>query len=118
MIKVASPLGIGEGPITDADRGTLSVKATLGAVEAQIADIEQQSADTMAKVRAALKAGQKAGAGAYLKSKRGLDDVLAKRIATGEQLRSVLRSIDDAKSNAEVSSSSLFLCLLAPAVQL
>lgn len=103
VIKVASPLGVGEGPITEADRGTLSVKTTLSAVEAQIEDIESQSAKTMDKVRTSLKAGQKAGAAAYLKSKKGLDDVLSKRIATGEQLRSVLRSIDDAKSNAEVS---------------
>lgn len=108
MIKVASPLGVGEGPITEADRGTLSVKNTLSAVEAQISDIEAQSAKTMDKVRSSLKAGQKAGAAAYLKSKKGLDDVLSKRIATGEQLRSVLRSIDDAKSNAEVSSSPLY----------
>ncbi|EJT50288.1 hypothetical protein A1Q1_00446 [Trichosporon asahii var. asahii CBS 2479] len=102
---VASPLGLGEGPITEADRGTLSVKSTLAAVEAQIEDIESQSAKTMDKVRSSLKAGQKAGAAAYLKSKKGLDDVLSKRIATGEQLRSVLRSIDDAKSNAEIMSA-------------
>jgi charged multivesicular body protein 7 len=92
-------------PITEADRGALAVLGTLSRVDAQIADIEVEAADCQAKVKRQLGLGQRAAAASYLRSKKNLDDVLAKRVATGEQLRSVVRALDQAKGDAEVMSA-------------
>lgn len=44
-------------------------------------------------------------AASYLRSKKNLDDVLLKRVATGEQLRNVIRALDQAKGDAAVMSA-------------
>jgi charged multivesicular body protein 7 len=56
-----------------------------------------------AKAKAHLSNGQKALAMTYLRSKKQLEDVLLKRVGAAEQLRGVIRSIDQAKGDVEVS---------------
>lgn len=55
------------------------------------------------KAKKYLASKQKNIALSYLRSKRHLEDLLAKRVASSEQLRAVIRSIDQAKGDIEVS---------------
>jgi charged multivesicular body protein 7 len=92
-------------PITEADKGALSVLSTLARVEAQVDAVEKQAAECQLKAKRQLSLGQRTTAASYLRSKKQLDDVLAKRVAAGEQLRSVVRALDQAKGDAEVMSA-------------
>lgn len=51
-----------------------------------------------------LKQNQKTIALSYLRSKKQLESVLEKRVGAVEQLRTVLRGIDNAQGDVEVSS--------------
>ncbi|KAL7419050.1 hypothetical protein Q5752_005886 [Cryptotrichosporon argae] len=88
--------------ITDADRGTVAVLATLRRVEAQIDALEAESERCHAKAKHHLALGHKPVALASLRSKRNVDDVLARRASAAEQLRTVVRAMDQAKGDAEV----------------
>ena len=54
------------------------------------------------RVKSALASKQQPVAMSYLRSKRALEDVLAKRVASSEQLSMVIRNIDQAKGDVEV----------------
>ena len=59
-----------------------------------------------AKAKIALSYAQRPIALTYLRSKHALEDLLLKRVSAGEQLRGVIRSIDQAKGDVEVSKMS------------
>lgn len=77
----------------------------LDKVESQIAAAESEAEACQMKARKQLAAGKRTAAAAYLRSKKQLDDVVGKRVAAGEQLRSVHRALNQAKGDAEVSPS-------------
>jgi hypothetical protein len=80
----------------------VAVSDALEKVEGQVEAAEKEAAACTAKARAKVAAGQRSSAAAYLRSKKGLDEVVAKRVAAGEQLRSVRRAINQAKGDAAV----------------
>ncbi|WVQ74242.1 hypothetical protein IAR50_003839 [Cryptococcus sp. DSM 104548] len=92
-------------PISEADRGAVSVLNALRKVEMQITGIEQQIEESQQKAKKYLAAGQKNIALSYLRSKKQLEDLLSKRVASSEQLRAVIRSIDQAKGDVEIMSA-------------
>ncbi|TYJ53251.1 hypothetical protein B9479_006118 [Cryptococcus floricola] len=92
-------------PISEADRGAVSVMNALRKVELQIISIEQQIIESQQKAKKHLASGQKNIALSYLRSKKQLEDLLSKRVASSEQLRSVIRSIDQAKGDVEIMSA-------------
>ncbi|WOO85126.1 putative protein [Vanrija pseudolonga] len=92
-------------PITEADRGAVAVTGALAQIEAQISAVEAEGSQCQEKAKKQLRLGQRATAASYLRSKKHLDEVLAKRVAAGEQLRGVLRALDQAKGDAEIMSA-------------
>ncbi|WWD08285.1 hypothetical protein V865_006396 [Kwoniella europaea PYCC6329] len=106
IIKVLEPDQIpSDHPITDADRGVISVINAQRKVEKQILGIEEQITQSQEKARKQLAKGQKNAALSYLRSKKQLEDLLAKRIASSEQLGAVIRSIDQAKGDVEIMAA-------------
>ncbi|WWC86589.1 uncharacterized protein L201_001466 [Kwoniella dendrophila CBS 6074] len=89
-------------PITEADRGVISVINAQRKVEKQILSIEEQITQSQEKAKKQLAKGQKNAALSYLRSKKQLEELLTKRIASSEQLGSVIRSIDQAKGDVEI----------------
>ncbi|WVQ84609.1 hypothetical protein IAT38_006764 [Cryptococcus sp. DSM 104549] len=92
-------------PTTEADRGAVSVLNALRKVEKQILGIEDQITQSHEKAKKHLAAGQKNIALSYLRSKKQLEDLLAKRVGSSEQLRAVVRSIDQAKGDVEIMAA-------------
>ncbi|WVR04870.1 hypothetical protein IAU60_001882 [Kwoniella sp. DSM 27419] len=92
-------------PISEADRGVVSVLAALRSVEKQMLSIEEQIARSQEKAKHHLNASQKPVALSYLRSKKQLEDLLAKRVSSAEQLRAVIRSIDQAKGDVEIMAA-------------
>lgn len=90
-------------PITEADRGAVAVADALEQVENQITAAEKEAEACHIKARKQIAAGQRTSAAAYLRSKKQLDELVGKRVAAGEQLRSVHRALNQAKGDAEVS---------------
>ncbi|OXB35397.1 hypothetical protein LQV05_006205 [Cryptococcus neoformans] len=95
----------GSHPISEADRGAVSVLNALRKVEKQVAGIEEQISQSHEKAKKYLASKQKNIALSYLRSKRHLEDLLAKRVASSEQLRAVIRSIDQAKGDIEIMAA-------------
>ncbi|ORY30213.1 Snf7-domain-containing protein [Naematelia encephala] len=103
VIKLLEPGQVAaDHPISEADAGTLAILETLRKVEAQITDIERQISACQAKAKHHLVLSQKSTALSYLRSKKALEDVLARRVGTSEQLASVIRSIDQAKDDVGI----------------
>ncbi|KAE8539391.1 hypothetical protein D1P53_004491 [Cryptococcus gattii VGV] len=92
-------------PISEADRGAVSVLNALRRVEKQIVGIEEQISQSHEKAKKYLASKQKNIALSYLRSKRHLEDLLAKRVASSEQLHAVIRSIDQAKGDVEIMAA-------------
>ncbi|KAK6903398.1 hypothetical protein I203_106901 [Kwoniella mangroviensis CBS 8507] len=106
VIKVLEPDQMpSDHPITDADRGVISVINAQRKVEKQILGIEEQITQSQEKAKKQLAKGQKNAALSYLRSKKQLEDLLAKRIASSEQLGAVIRSIDQAKGDVEIMAA-------------
>ncbi|OXG15943.1 charged multivesicular body protein 7 [Cryptococcus neoformans Tu259-1] len=95
----------GSHPISEADRGAVSVLNALRKVEKQVAGIEEQISQSHEKAKKYLASKQKNIALSYLRSKKHLEDLLAKRVASSEQLRAVIRSIDQAKGDVEIMAA-------------
>lgn len=55
------------------------------------------------KAKAHLSKSQRSLAMSWLRSKKALEDLLDKRLGVADQLRGVLRSIDQARGDVEVS---------------
>ncbi|BEJ14371.1 hypothetical protein CspHIS471_0401380 [Cutaneotrichosporon sp. HIS471] len=96
---------IGTGQVSEADRGAVAVSDALERVESQVVAAEKEAEACTVKARAKVASGQRSAAAAYLRSRKGLDDVVAKRVAAGEQLRSVKRALNQAKGDAEMMSA-------------
>ncbi|KAK8847685.1 hypothetical protein IAR55_005544 [Kwoniella newhampshirensis] len=92
-------------PINEADRGAVSVSNALRKVEKQILGIEEQIEQSQAKAKTHLSLNQKNIAMSYLRSKKQLEDLLYKRVGSSEQLRAVIRSIDQAKGDVEIMTA-------------
>ncbi|WWC59757.1 uncharacterized protein I303_102319 [Kwoniella dejecticola CBS 10117] len=92
-------------PISEADRGVISVINAQRKVEKQIIGIEEQITQSQEKAKKQLAKGQKTAALSYLRSKKQLEDLLTKRIASSEQLGAVIRSIDQAKGDVEIMAA-------------
>ncbi|OCF40884.1 charged multivesicular body protein 7 [Kwoniella heveanensis CBS 569] len=92
-------------PISEADRGVISVLNAQRRVEKQVLGIEAQIAQSHEKAKKHLASGQKNIALSYLRSKKQLEDLLAKRVASAEQLGAVIRSIDQARGDAEIMAA-------------
>ncbi|WWD21781.1 hypothetical protein CI109_106268 [Kwoniella shandongensis] len=111
-------------PINEADRGAVSVMNALRKIELQISSIEEQIAQSHEKAKKHLSLNQKTIALSYLRSKKQLEDLLAKRVGSSEQLRAVIRSIDQAKGDVEImaayetSTSTLTQVLSHPSLSL
>ncbi|RSH92455.1 hypothetical protein EHS25_008871 [Saitozyma podzolica] len=106
VIKLLEPgENAAEHEITEADRGTLSIILTLDKLEKQIEDIESQLVSAQAKAKKHLAANQRSLAMSALRSKKALEEILDRRIGAAEQLRGVVRSIDQAKGDVEIMSA-------------
>ncbi|WVO18556.1 hypothetical protein L204_106275 [Cryptococcus depauperatus] len=96
---------VADHPITDADRGSVSVSKALLKIKLQIEDIERQITESQQKAKKYLTSNQKSVALSYLRSKKQLEELLSKRVASSEQLRAVISSIDQAKGDAEIMAA-------------
>ncbi|KAG7549003.1 hypothetical protein FFLO_03116 [Filobasidium floriforme] len=109
--------------VTEADRGTVAIMATLDKLDRQIEGIHEEMISAQTKASTFLKQNQKTIALSYLRSKKQLESVLEKRVGAAEQLRTVLRGIDNAQGDAEIikayemSTSTLRSVLSNPALQ-
>ncbi|WVF69478.1 hypothetical protein IAT40_004255 [Kwoniella sp. CBS 6097] len=92
-------------PISEADRGVISVLGAQRRVEKQMLGIEAQITQSHEKAKKHLASGQKNIALSYLRSEKQLEDLLAKRVASSEQLGAVIRSIDQAKGDVEIMAA-------------
>ncbi|WRT64481.1 uncharacterized protein IL334_001413 [Kwoniella shivajii] len=92
-------------PVTEADRGVISIIIAQRKVEKQISGLEKQILESHEKAKKHLANNQKNTALSYLRSKKQLEDLLAKRVASSEQLGSVIRSIDQAKGDVEIMAA-------------
>ncbi|KAK4685224.1 charged multivesicular body protein 7, partial [Tremellales sp. Uapishka_1] len=103
IIKILEPgQRVADHPISQADRGVVSIKAALKRIDEQITDIETQAAESQQKAKKHLALNQKTVAMSHLRSRKHLDELLSKRVANDQQLRAVLRSIDQAKGDVEI----------------
>ncbi|KIR71719.1 hypothetical protein I310_04397 [Cryptococcus deuterogattii CA1014] len=125
VIKVLDADQVAEShPISEADRGAVSVLNALRRVEKQVVGIEEQISQSHEKAKKYLASKQKNIALSYLRSKKHLEDLLAKRVASSEQLHAVIRSIDQAKGDVEIlaayetSTSTLTKVLAHPSLSL
>ncbi|EIW70984.1 hypothetical protein TREMEDRAFT_67523 [Tremella mesenterica DSM 1558] len=123
VIKILSESQTGES-ITEADRGTLQVLTTLRKVDEQVEKLEEEIQLCQEKAKKHLSSGQRTLAISRLRSKKALEDVLEKRLGAGEQLRAVVRSVDQAQTDVEVmaayqtSTSTLRQLLSHPSLSL
>lgn len=105
----------GSGAISEADRGAVAVSDALVKVEDQVTAAEAQALECEDKARKQLKAGKRAAAASYLRSKRLFDDLVVKRVAAGEQLRGVKMALNRAKGDVEVGVGGVLAdCRLWP----
>ena len=88
--------------ITEEDRSVVAVTETLRRLDLQIAALEAQISARTEQAKAALRAGAKTRAASHVRSRRALDEVLAKRVDVRDNLAAVVLKIEQAQSDAEV----------------
>ncbi|GHJ84560.1 hypothetical protein NliqN6_0962 [Naganishia liquefaciens] len=88
--------------ITEADKGTVAILSTLDKLDRQIEEVSKEITAAQTKAAHHLNLKQKNVALSYLRSKKQLETVLDKRVGAAEQLRSVLRGIENAHGNVEI----------------
>ncbi|KAJ9119948.1 hypothetical protein QFC24_005431 [Naganishia onofrii] len=109
--------------LTDADKGTIAILSTLDKLDRQIEALSTEITSAQAKASHHLKLNQKNVAISYLRSKKQLESVLEKRVGAAEQLRSVLRGIENAHGDVEImqayeaSTATLKSVLSHPSLQ-
>lgn len=103
MVKVLQPGQTAlDAPVVEADRDTLILLETLSKIDTQVAELSAQITAFQLKAKSALSVGQKPLALSFLRSKKAVEEVLDKRLNTQEQLRAVLRRIDQASDDVEL----------------
>jgi len=91
--------------ITEADIGTLTILSTIKSIDAQIDSLSVEITNTQSLAKTRLASGQKTLALASLRSKKRLEEILSKRLASSEQLQKVLTSINTAQNDVEVMNA-------------
>ncbi|KAG9043382.1 hypothetical protein FS837_009678 [Tulasnella sp. UAMH 9824] len=91
---------IAEG-ITEVDFGVLEMKTTLQELADQISEIEHQIQERLDKIGEHLRRGSKNIALTYLRSKKQLEELLAKRLNTQETFQTVLNKIESVATEVE-----------------
>ena len=106
MIRILAPgENVTDHPISEADIGTLTILETIARVDSQVDSLSSDIGQRNSEAKAHLSKSQKSQAMVALRSKKRLEQVLDKRLATVEQLRSVLTSIDTAKGDVEIMAA-------------
>ncbi|KAJ9104636.1 hypothetical protein QFC21_002134 [Naganishia friedmannii] len=109
--------------LTDADKGTVAILSTLDKLDRQIDAVSKEITSAQGKASSHLRLNQKNVALSYLRSKKQLESVLEKRVGAAEQLRSVLRGIENAHGDVEImkayeaSTATLKTVLSHPSLQ-
>ncbi|KAJ9113220.1 hypothetical protein QFC22_006059 [Naganishia vaughanmartiniae] len=109
--------------LTDADKGTVAILSTLDKLDRQIEAVSKEITSAQVKASNHLRLNQKNVALSYLRSKKQLESVLEKRVGAAEQLRSVLRGIENAHGDVEImkvyeaSTATLTTVLSHPSLQ-
>ncbi|KZO97862.1 hypothetical protein CALVIDRAFT_554340 [Calocera viscosa TUFC12733] len=109
--------------ITQVDRGVLEMKLAIQRLEEQISEIDRRITERTSKVKESLGKKQQETALSYLRSRRQLEEVLAKRTSSLETLQTVLLRIEAAAGDVEVmkayetSSATLRTLLRDPRLQ-
>lgn len=117
VIKLQHIEGETLGPITEEERGVITVKDTYTRLEKQIEELEKRIKERQVKVEACLREKKREQALSYLRSKKMLDELLEKRTKSIETLHGVLLKIEQAASDVEIvkayelSTSSLKMLL-------
>ncbi|KAJ9098944.1 hypothetical protein QFC19_006168 [Naganishia cerealis] len=88
--------------LTDADKGTVAILSTLDKLDRQVEAVSKEISSAQVKASNHLKLNQKNVALSYLRSRKQLESVLEKRVGAAEQLRSVLRGIENAHGDVEI----------------
>ncbi|KIO28038.1 hypothetical protein M407DRAFT_72413 [Tulasnella calospora MUT 4182] len=101
FVEPADEEAIAEG-ITEVDLGVLEMKTTLQKLADQISEIERQIQERLDKIGEHLRRGSKNIALTYLRSKKQLEELLAKRLNTQETLQTVLNKIESAATEVEI----------------
>ncbi|KAG8945654.1 hypothetical protein FRC04_000615 [Tulasnella sp. 424] len=101
FVDPADAEAIAEG-ITEVDYGVLEMKTTLQRLGEQISEIERQIQERLDKIGEHLKRGSKTIALSYLRSKKQLEELLAKRLNSQETLQTVLNKIESAATEVEI----------------
>ncbi|KAJ9107977.1 hypothetical protein QFC20_003662 [Naganishia adeliensis] len=88
--------------LTEADKGTVAIMTTLEKLDRQVEEVTREITAAQTKAAFHLNLKQKNVALSYLRSKKQLETVLDKRVSAAEQLRSVLRGIENAHGDLEI----------------
>jgi len=109
--------------ITAVDRGLLELKSAVENLHTQVDNIQQKIDVCTAKIFSALGQKQKLIAMSYLKSKKQLEDLLAKRLRSLEVLESTLIRVEGAAGDVKImkayesSTATLGMILTHPSLQ-
>ena len=88
--------------INEADRGVFVVKNTVQAIETQIADLERRADETTQRIKSYLAKNQKSMALAHLKSRKGIESLVQKRIGSLTTLHTILLQIQQSESESDI----------------
>ncbi|TKY87841.1 hypothetical protein EX895_003422 [Sporisorium graminicola] len=103
IIKLSGSEAEPVDPITDEDRSVIAVKETLRKLDLQITSLEARIAHRNTQIREALRSpSNKVQAASYLRSRKALEEVLAKRTGIRDTLSGVVAKIEQAKTDVDV----------------
>ncbi|KAI6045729.1 Snf7-domain-containing protein [Pisolithus marmoratus] len=91
-----------EKEVTVIDRGILELKTAVGNLQGQVNTIQGKIDEMTARISTALTQQQKSIALAHLRHKKGLEEVLTKRLSALQNLESTLMNVETAAGNIEI----------------
>ncbi|KAG0012371.1 hypothetical protein BGZ81_001613 [Podila clonocystis] len=91
--------------ITAVDRGIIELRETCKRLDNQVQDIEERIAELTDKARSCVRKGQRSQAAFALRQKKGLEEVLNKRLKSLETVNSILFRIQSSETDAEILQS-------------
>ncbi|KAG6329260.1 hypothetical protein ID866_9828 [Astraeus odoratus] len=109
--------------VTVIDRGILELKTAISNLQTQTDKIQHKINDTTMRISTALRHQQKSIALAHLRFKKGLEEILTKRLGALQNLESTLMSVETAAGDVEImktyekSTATLRAILSHPSLQ-
>ncbi|KAI6005672.1 hypothetical protein EDD15DRAFT_2426179 [Pisolithus albus] len=91
-----------EKEVTVIDRGILELKTAVGNLQSQVNAIQGKIDEMTSRISTALSRQQKSIALAHLRHKKGLEEILTKRLSALQNLESTLMNVETAAGNIEI----------------